>query len=73
MAGYDFLSATITLVYETGVDGKGESVFASQTYRNVANNVPAEQLSAVCAAVGGLSQHLLYDAVKTQKESILGN
>lgn len=70
MAAYEFISATVTLVYETGVKPNGDAIFATQTYQNVSQNAPAEQLSAVCAGIASLSKHVLNDIVKTQKDTI---
>lgn len=73
MAAYEHISATLTLVYEVGMDGNGDAIFASQTYRSVDEGATVQQLSAVAAGIASLCEHPLNDVVKTQKDAIVNN
>ena len=73
MAAYEYISATLTLVYEVGMKANGDAMFASQTYSSVNKNASVEQLATVCAGIASLSQHVLNDVVKTQKDAIVSN
>ncbi|MER2106031.1 MAG: DUF1659 domain-containing protein [Solibacillus sp.] len=73
MAAYEFVSAMVTLVYEAGIKPNGDTLFTTQTYRNIAPGTSAEQLGAVCTGIASLCQHTLNDVVKTQKDAITTN
>lgn len=70
MNGFGFLSATMTVFYQTGLDDFNEPVIKTSTYRNVANNVSAAQVEAVAQAIVGLSDYEYIESVKTQKEVV---
>ena len=70
MNEFGFLSATMTVFYQTGLDDYNEPVIKTSTYRNVANNVSAAQVEAVAQAIVGLSDYEYIESVKTQKEVV---
>ena len=70
MNEFGFLSATMTVFYQTGLDDFNEPVIKTSTYRNVANNVSAAQVEAVAQAIVGLSDYEYIESVKTQKEVV---
>ena len=70
MNEFGFLSATMTVFSQTGLDDFNEPVIKTSTYRNVANNVSAAQVEAVAQAIVGLSDYEYIESVKTQKEVV---
>lgn len=72
MNEFGFLSATLTVFYQTGLDEFGEPVIKSTTYRNLGNNVTAQQLETVALAIVGLTDYNYIESVKTQKDSVIG-
>ncbi|MFC5540385.1 MAG: DUF1659 domain-containing protein [Bacilli bacterium] len=70
MANLTFEQGTLKLVYETGVDESGNTILASRTYRNVRNNVTAEQLAGVVQAFIQLSGHPVVQASVSKTEKI---
>ena len=72
MNGFGFLSSTITVYYETGVDMNEEPIIKSSTYRNVSGNVTAAQIQAVANALVGLTYYKYVETVKTTKDLVAG-
>lgn len=72
MNEFGFLSATLTVFYQTGLDEFDEPVIKSTTYRNLGNNVTARQLETVALAIVGLTDYNYIESVKTQKDSVEG-
>ncbi|MBD8032934.1 MULTISPECIES: DUF1659 domain-containing protein [Solibacillus] len=70
MNEFGFLSATLTVFYQTGVDEFNEPVIKSSTFRNVALNATAQQLHNVATTIVGLTDYDYIESVKTQKESV---
>ena len=70
MNDFGFLSSTITVYYETGVDVNEEPIIKSSTYRNVSNNVTAAQIQAVATALVGLTDYVYLETVKTTKDLV---
>lgn len=70
MNEFGFLSATLTVFYQTGLDEFNEPIIKSSTYRNLEMNATAQQLQTVAAAIVGLTEYDYIESVKTQKESI---
>ena len=70
MNEFGFLSATLTVVYQTGVDEFNEPVIKSSTFRNVAMNATAQQFHTVATTIVGLTDYDYIESVKTQKESV---
>lgn len=70
MNDFGFLSSTITVYYQTGLDANDEPVIGSSTYRNVSNNVTAAQIQAVAQALVGLTDYTFIETVKTTKDLV---
>ncbi|MEL3961385.1 DUF1659 domain-containing protein [Lysinibacillus endophyticus] len=70
MASYNFDSASLKLVFETGMDEFGQPIFSSKTYQNLRPNVQPEQLSEVVQAIASLSQDPLNDVKRIVTESV---
>lgn len=70
MANLTFEQGTLKLVYETGVDEYGESIFTSRTYRNVKPNVTADRLAGVVQAFIELSNYPVVHASVTRTDKI---
>lgn len=68
MNNFGFMEATMTVFYQTGTDDLNEPIIKSSTYRNVASNVTAAQLTAIATALVGLTDYQYLDTVKTTKE-----
>ena len=70
MNDFGFLSPTITVYYEAGLDQNDEPIIKSSTYRNVSNNVTAAQIQAVATALVGLTNYTYLETVKTTKDLV---
>ncbi|MCP1144953.1 DUF1659 domain-containing protein [Lysinibacillus endophyticus] len=70
MAAYTFESASLKLVFETGMDEFGKPIFSSKTYQNVRPNVQPEQLFAVVQAIASLCQDPLNDMKRIVTETV---
>ena len=70
MNEFGFLSSTLTVFYQTGVDEFNEPVIKSSTFRNVAVNATPQQLHTVATTIVGLTDYDYIESVKTQKESV---
>ncbi|MER2048796.1 MAG: DUF1659 domain-containing protein [Solibacillus sp.] len=70
MNEFGFLSATLTVYYQTGLDEFNEPMIKSSTFRNLERNATAQQLYTVGTTIVGLTDYDYIEAVKTQKETI---
>ncbi|SOC06225.1 uncharacterized protein DUF1659 [Ureibacillus xyleni] len=70
MAAYNFDSASVKLVFVSGMDEFGKPVFTSKTYQNLRPDVQPEQLSSVVYAIAGLCQNPLNDVKRIVSESV---
>ena len=70
MNDFGFLSSTITVYFETGVDANDDLIIGSSTYRNVSSNVTAAQIQAVATALVGLTNYTYLETVKTTKDLV---
>lgn len=70
MANFTFENATLKLVYETGVNESGNSIFSSKTYRNLRANVTADKLAAVVQAFISLSKNPVIHASVSTTEKV---
>ncbi|PLR69447.1 MULTISPECIES: DUF1659 domain-containing protein [Bacillaceae] len=59
MAETIILDSQLRLVFEVGVDEKGEPVFKSKNYNNIKTSATAEQLLEAATAITGLQTQLL--------------
>lgn len=70
MNEFGFLSATLTVYYQTGLDEFNEPMIKSSTFRNLERNATARQLYTVGTTIVGLTDYDYIESVKTQKETI---
>lgn len=70
MNEFGFLSATLTVYYQTGLDEFNEPMIKSSTLRNLERNATAQQLYTVGTTIVGLTDYDYIESVKTQKETI---
>jgi len=70
MANLTFEQSTLKIVYETGVNESGETILTTRSYRNVRNNVTAEQLAGVVQAFIQLSNYPVVHASISKTEKI---
>lgn len=70
MNEFGFLSATLTVYYQTGLDEFNEPTIKSSTFRNLERNATAQQLYTVGTTIVGLTDYDYIESVKTQKETI---
>lgn len=72
MAEAMIIDSRLRLLFETGVNEKGEPVFKTKTYSNIRKEATADQLSQVGQALGGLSEHPLAGVERTDNYEIVG-
>ena len=70
MNEFGFLSATLTVFYQTGLDEFNEPIIKSSTYRNLERNATAQQPYTVATTIVGLTDYDYIESVKTQKDSV---
>ncbi|MFC5558552.1 DUF1659 domain-containing protein [Ureibacillus thermophilus] len=70
MANLTFEHSTLKIVYEMGVNESNETVLTTRSYRNVRDNVTAEQLASVVQAFIQLSKHPVVHASISKTEKI---
>jgi hypothetical protein len=63
--------SNIRLMFEAGVDEKGESIFKPKTYRYVRKEATADQVQQAAAALGGLSANLLSSVERNDSFEII--
>lgn len=71
MSTYNFEEASLKILFETGMDEYGKPQVTTKTYRNVRNNVPADQIAFVVQAIASLSKHSLHQAKRSETEAIV--
>lgn len=72
MAEAMIIDSKLRLLFETGVNDKGEPVFKTKTYSNIRKNATADQLSQAAQALGGLSEYPLAGVERTDNFEIVG-
>ncbi|MEK5185236.1 DUF1659 domain-containing protein [Solibacillus sp. FSL W7-1324] len=70
MNEFGFLTATLTVYYQTGLDEFNEPIIKSSTFRNLERNATAQQLYTVATTIVGLTDYDFIESVKTQKDII---
>jgi len=61
----------MTLVFETGLNEKGEPIFEGKSYANVRKEATADQLHQAATALGGLSAYPLSSVERTDNHDII--
>lgn len=72
MAQATILDSKLRLLFETGLNEKGEPVYKTKTYSNVSKEATADQLSQAAQAIGGLTNHPLASVERTDNFEIIG-
>ena len=70
MKQFGFESATMTVVYQVGLDDFNEPILKSSTFRNIAENISATQLDTVAQALFRLTDNSYVQVYKTEKQLI---
>lgn len=70
MNEFGYVSATMTVFYNVGLDEFNEPVIKSSTYRNLVEGATATQLQTVAQAIIGLTDYGYVQTIKTQKDLI---
>jgi hypothetical protein len=63
--------SNIRLMFETGIDEKGEPVFKGKTYSNVKKEATADQVQQAALALGGLSANTLSSVERNDSFDII--
>lgn len=63
--------SNIRLMFETGLDEKGEPIFKGKTYSNVRKEATADQVQQAALALGGLSANLLSSVERNDSFDII--
>jgi hypothetical protein len=71
MAQATLVDSNLRLVFETGVNEKGEPVFKGKMYSNVKNDASADQIFQVTQALGALCNDPLYTVERTDRSDIM--
>jgi hypothetical protein len=72
MAQAILAESTIRLVYEVGVDEKGEPIFKGKTYSNIKDQATADQLYQASQALAALCNDVLSRIERNDRSEILG-
>ncbi|MCM3665089.1 DUF1659 domain-containing protein [Mesobacillus subterraneus] len=63
--------SNIRLMFETGIDEKGEPIFKGKTYSNVKKEATADQVQQAALALGGLSANTLSSVERNDSFDII--
>lgn len=72
MAEAMIMESRLRLLFETGLNEKGEPVYKTKTYSNIRKNATADQLSQAAQALGNLSEFPLVGVERTDNFEIVG-
>ncbi|SEN88425.1 Protein of unknown function [Mesobacillus persicus] len=64
-------NSRLTLVFETGMNEKGEPIFKGKSYANVQKEATADQLHQAATALAGLSAYPLSSVERTDNHDII--
>lgn len=59
MAEAMLMDSRLRLLFETGLNDKGEAIYKTKTYSNIRKGATADQLFQAAQALGGLSEYPL--------------
>ncbi|MBM4761011.1 DUF1659 domain-containing protein [Bacillus sp. B15-48] len=71
MAQAMLISSRLNLVFETGMNDKGEPIFKGKSYANVRKEATADQLHQAATALSGLSAYPLSSVQRTDQHDIV--
>jgi hypothetical protein len=72
MAQATLIDSNLRLVFETGLNEKGEPIHKSKMYNNVKQGATVEQLFQAAGAIAALSNHPLYTVERDDRFDIIG-
>ncbi|MGG0718552.1 DUF1659 domain-containing protein [Robertmurraya massiliosenegalensis] len=72
MAEAMIIDSKLRLLFETGLNEKGEPVYKTKTYNNIDKEATADQLSQAAQALGGLSLNPVISVERTDNFEIVG-
>lgn len=72
MAEAMLLESRLRLLFETGIDEKGNPTFKTKTFNNVKKTATADQLHATAMAIASLSDYLLDSVERNDSYDIIG-
>lgn len=64
-------NSRLTLLFETGMNEKGEPIFKGKSYANVRKKATADQLHQAATALGSLSGYPLSSVERTDNHDII--
>jgi len=71
MAQQMIKNTRLTLVYETGLNEKGEPIFKGKSYSNIRVNATPDQLHQAAVALGELSANPLSSVERTDNYDLI--
>ncbi|TKC18779.1 DUF1659 domain-containing protein [Robertmurraya kyonggiensis] len=72
MAEAMIMDSKLRLLFETGLNEKGEPVYKTKTYSNIRKDSTADQLSQAARALGGLCEYPLVGVERADNFEIVG-
>lgn len=72
MAEAMIMDSKLRLLFETGINEKGEPVYKTKTYNNIDKEATADQLSEAAKALGSLSLYPVISVERTDNFEIVG-
>ncbi|WP_019152607.1 DUF1659 domain-containing protein [Robertmurraya massiliosenegalensis] len=72
MAEAMIMDSKLRLLFETGINEKGEPVYKTKTYNNIDKEATADQLSEAAQALGSLSLYPVISVERTDNFEIVG-
>jgi hypothetical protein len=72
MAEAMIIDSRLRLLFETGLNEKGEPIYKTKTYSNIRKDATADQLSQAAQALGGLSDYPLAGVERADNFEIVG-
>ncbi|UOQ43239.1 DUF1659 domain-containing protein [Halobacillus salinarum] len=67
----DVIHSQLQLVFETGKDEKGKSIYRTKSFNNVKISATAEQLYHVATAFSPLQQHVLAQVERNDRSNLI--
>jgi hypothetical protein len=71
MAQATLVDSNLRLVFETGVNEKGEPIFKGKMYSNLKHEATSDQLYQTAQALGNLCNDPLYTVERTDRSDIM--
>ncbi|MCM3672075.1 DUF1659 domain-containing protein [Mesobacillus maritimus] len=70
MAQQVIKNTRLTLMYETGLDEKGEPIFKGKSYSSIRMSATPDQLHQAAVALSGLCAHVLSSIERTDNHDV---